>query len=238
MVDSLLPVALEGAIIRRAGRTILGPVDLEISGAGLTVVIGPNGSGKTTLLKSLHGLERLNAGRLRHGLDPDEARRRQAYVFQTPIMLHRTLRQNLAYPLHLARRGKAEIAERVDHWAERIGLVHRLDTRATRLSGGERQKLAIARALIRDPELLFLDEPCASLDGRSTREIETLLCAACDAGTRIVLVTHDLGQARRLATEAVFVHAGRVHESGASPDFFAQPSREKTRAFLNGDIIE
>jgi len=121
-------------------------------------------------------------------------------VFQSPIMLRRSVRQNLAYPLQLLGMDKTSIAAKVADWARRIGLENALDRPAPRLSGGERQKLALGRALIRSPQVLFLDEPCANLDGRSTREIEALLQEAQTAGTRIIMTTHDLGQARRLAT--------------------------------------
>ncbi len=237
-MTSILPITLTGAEVRRKGRTILGPVNLTLEGQGLTIVLGPNGAGKTTLLKALHGLERLSSGRLSQNLPPEAARTRQAYVFQIPIVLRRSLRQNLAYPLQLQGVAKAEIAERVEAWAARIGLDHLLDSQATRLSGGERQKLALARALISGPDLLFLDEPCAYLDGRSTREIEAILTEARDAGTRIVMATHDLGQARRLATEAIFVLGGKIHDRGPAPGFFANPNRPETRAYFDGDIIE
>jgi tungstate transport system ATP-binding protein len=111
------------------------------------------------------------------------------------------------------------------------------DHPATRLSGGERQKLAIARALIRDPEVLFLDEPCSNLDGQSTREIETLLLEAAAAGTRIIMATHDMGQARRLASEVIFVMSGRIVEMGLAHDLFDAPKTAELKAFLKGDIL-
>ena len=226
-----LPLSLETATVRRAGRSVLGPVDLTIEGEGLTAVIGPNGSGKTTLLRALHGIERLSSGRLI--CDDAQAQSKQAFVFQTPILLRRSVAGNLAYPLRLSRRGG--IDAHVRSWAERIGLADRLSLPANRLSGGERQKLALARALITGPALLFLDEPCASLDGQSTQEIETLLSTAAATGTRILLATHDMGQARRLADDVLFLVGGRIHETG--PAALANPQTTALRAFLNGDIV-
>ena len=127
---------------------------------------------------------------------------------------------------------------RARDWAERVGLAEMFDRPAPVLSGGEQQKLAIARALITDPKLVFLDEPCASLDGRATREIEDILIAARDAGTRLVLSTHDMGQARRLADRTLFLLSGRVVEDAAADDFFAGPATPQAQAFLKGDIVE
>jgi tungstate transport system ATP-binding protein len=237
MVGAMIP-RLEGAEVRRRGRCILGPLDLELAEEGATILLGPNGSGKTTLLKVLHGVERLSGG-ARHWPVPEEkARPQQAYVFQSPTILRRTVAQNLAYPLQLLRRPRGEIAAEVATWAERIGLTPALDRYAPNLSGGEKQKLALARALIRQPKVLFLDEPSANLDGRATREIEALLGEVLRAGTRIVMATHDLGQARRLAGDVLFLLGGKVHERGSAEAFFAGPQTPQARAFLAGDIVE
>ncbi len=233
-----MSVVLKQAVIRRRGTQILGPIDMTLGEAGFSIVIGPNGAGKTSLLKVLHGVERLSSGTVTWSVPDEDARQSQAYVFQKPIMLRRSVRQNLAFPLHLLKVPKAEIAERVQDWSGRIGLHAALDRPATRLSGGEQQKLALARALIRNPQVLFLDEPCANLDGRSTREIETLLLASYHAGTRIIMTTHDLGQARRLASDVVFLLNGHVREQASAQAFFAAQQSDEARAFLNGDIIE
>ena len=233
-----LGVTLKDALVKRRGKTLLGPISLDLGGQGITMVLGPNGAGKTTLLKVMHGVERLSAGTLNYSVPDDEAREAQAYVFQSPIILRRSVGQNLAYPLELLSRPKAEVKAQVADWAARIGLAGALDAPATRLSGGEKQKLALGRALIRQPRLLFLDEPCANLDGRSTREIEALLRDANAAGTRIVMTTHDLGQAKRLAGDALFLLNGKLHEQGAAAKFFDAPQRSETKAFLEGDIVE
>ena len=238
MVDAAPSVRLTGALVKRRGKPILGPIDLDLSGSGFTIVLGPNGAGKTTLLKVLHGVERLSDGDVSWSVPDAQAREMQAYVFQSPIMLRRSVRQNLAYPLQLLGEDKASIATKVTDWARRIGLADALDRPAPRLSGGERQKLALGRALIRNPQVLFLDEPCANLDGRSTREIEALLKGAQAAGTRIIMTTHDLGQARRLASDLVFLLHGRLHEQGQASVFFTSPRTPEAKAFLEGDIVE
>lgn len=237
-MSELFPLSVKGAEVRRRGKVLVGPVDLTLERTGVTMVIGPNGAGKTSLLKMLHGIVRLSRGQVRWACSRHEAEKRQAFVFQTPVMLRRTVIENLAYPLRLLKVPKAEARAQAAEWAMRVGLGDAVTRPATVLSGGERQKLALARALIRKPDVLFLDEPCASLDGRAMREIEAILGDAVRAGTRIVMSTHDMGQARRLATEVIFILHGMVHERGAADGFFDRPETSQARAFLNGDIVE
>ncbi len=233
-MSNLFPLTMTDCVVRRQGKTVLGPVSLTVDQGGPTIIIGPNGSGKTTLLRVMHGIERLSAGAADWAQN-DQGR--QAYVFQSPIVLRRSVADNLRYPLQLIGVSKAEIEVAATAWLDRIGLSDIRNTRASRLSGGERQKLAIARALIRDPDVLFLDEPCANLDGHATREIEALLQETAAAGTRIIMSTHDMGQARRLAQDVIFMIAGKVHEKGAASEVLATPGTPELQAFLNGDIV-
>jgi len=237
VVGPILPLRLERIEVRRRARLLLGPVTLELGGEGLTVVVGPNGSGKTTLLRAMHGLERISAGRIEWATDAVHARTRQAFVFQTPIMMRRNVLDSIAFPLTLHGTARGAARDRAARWAERVGLGDALDRPAMVLSGGEKQKLALARALVREPEIVFLDEPCANLDGSATREIEAILKAARAAGTRIVMSTHDLGQARRLADDMLFLYAGRIHETGRRDAFFAAPRSPEASAFINGDLL-
>ncbi len=234
----IFPLTLQGATVQRRGRVLLGPMDLQLRAGGFTVVLGPNGAGKTTLLRVMHGVERLSAGSAGWAVTDRAAREKQSFVFQTPILLRRSVAENLTYPLRLKRRGRAECQAQALNWATRIGLQDALSLPARRLSGGEKQKLALARALITDPDVLFLDEPTANLDGRSKREIEVLLQAAHAGGTTIVMATHDLGQARRLARDVVFLLRGQIQDQGpASALFDGARSAEFTR-FIQGDIVE
>ncbi|MBT8153182.1 ATP-binding cassette domain-containing protein [Epibacterium ulvae] len=235
---TLLPLIAKGATLRRRGKVLIGPVDLRLEGQGITAVIGPNGAGKTSLLKMLHGIVRLNGGSVTWNCPMAEAQERQAFVFQQPVMMRRSVLDNVAYPLRLIGVSRGEARARAMDWVERIGLSAAAERSATVLSGGERQKLALARALIRKPEVLFLDEPCASLDGRATREIEALLQEAAADGTRLVMSTHNLGQATRLATEIILVARGQIQEHQPAAAFFAGPNTDEGRAFLRGDIIE
>lgn len=235
---SLFPVRVRGAMTARRGKVLVGPVDLDLKGAGTTVVMGPNGSGKTTLLRLLHGAARLTSGQIEWACDEAQARRDQAFVFQRPVMLRRTVLENLIYPLRMRGVPQGSAIAQAEEWASRVGLEEMLARNATNLSGGEQQKLALARAMIITPQLLFLDEPTAALDGRATREIEAVILAAREQGTKLILSTHDLGQARRLADDVLFMLHGRVHEHATANDFFSAPETAQAQAFLRGDIVE
>jgi tungstate transport system ATP-binding protein len=238
VVSTLFPLKVRGAQTSRRGKVLVGPIDLDLQKGGTTVVIGPNGSGKTTMLCLLHGTARLTGGTIEWACPMQEARHHQAFVFQRPVMLRRSVIDNIAYPLRIRNVSAKEAYEQAHDWAQRIGLAHMLDRSATVLSGGEQQKLALARAMITKPEVLFLDEPSAALDGRAMREVEEILLDAKQSGTRLILSTHDFGQARRLADDVVFLLHGLVHEQGPAADFFAEPKTAQARAFLKGDIVE
>lgn len=238
MVMSILPMQIKDAVVTRKGKRLIGPVTHEVSGRGITIILGPNGSGKTTFLRLMHGVERVAKGGLKWSQPIEIAEKCQSFVFQSPIMLRRSVEQNLMYPLDLFKTPKPEAKARAREWASRIGLLEKMDQHAPQLSGGEKQKLALARALIRRPEVLFLDEPCANLDGRATREIEEILLDTAASGTRILMATHDLGQSRRLATDVVFMLAGQIHEAAPAQKFFTAPQQIETEMFLDGDIVE
>ncbi len=235
---TILPLELSGVIARVRGKQLLGPIDLTIGATGLTVVMGPNGAGKTTLLRVMHGLRRISGGTVNWAVEDGAARRKQAFVFQSPIMMRRRVIDSIAFPLILHGMDRKSAKIRAEDWAIRVGLGHVLQDWAPMISGGEKQKLAVARALISAPEILFLDEPCANLDGRSTREIEAVLKQAEHAGTRIVMATHNLGQARRLASDVIFVHGGKILEITPADRFFNEAKTPQAKAFVQGDIVE
>ena len=222
--------------VRRGGRTLLGPISFGLSRHDITILMGPNGAGKTTLLRALHGLERIR-GDIRWGDAALAERHNQSFVFQTPVLMRRTVLDCIAFPLRLDGVRRGEARERAAEQAERVGLNVDLNGEVDDISGGEKQKMAMARALIRDPGILFLDEPCANLDGRSTCEIEDILAQIRDSGTRIVMSTHDIGQARRLAGEVLFIHQGKLMEQSTGDTFFDAPQSEAATAYLRGDIL-
>ena len=249
----LLPVEARGLIYRAGGRNLIDGLDLTLTAGPLSVIMGPNGAGKSLLLRLLHGLLTPNSGEIRwHGVlaEGDAVRRRQAMVFQRPVLLRRSVRANLDFALRVharnggrlghraeGRAGRRIRAARRDELLRHVGLSSRARQPARLLSGGEQQRLALARALITEPELLFLDEPTASLDPSATAAIEGLVREAHTAGTKILFVTHDIGQARRLADEVVFLNHGRVTEQTAAARFFEQPASSAAADYLNGRLV-
>ncbi|MDJ0944546.1 MAG: ATP-binding cassette domain-containing protein [Kiloniellales bacterium] len=235
----LLPLAVEGLVFEAGGRRLIDGLDLRLAAGPLTVVLGPNGAGKSLLLRLLHGLIAPAAGRIAWaGRAPDRSLRlRQALVFQRPVLLRRSVAANLRYALAAHGIRGPERQARSDQWLARAGLAALARRPARLLSGGEQQRLALARALACEPEVLLLDEPTASLDPASALAIETLIRAARDAGTKVVLVTHDLAQARRLAEEVVFLDRGRVEEIAPAAAFFEKPASERARAFVAGRLL-
>lgn len=236
----LAPALIEalGVSFDDSGQRLLDRVDLTIRAGRLTVVLGENGAGKSLLLRLMHGLINPSAGTvLWRGRPLDRAARRaQAMVFQRPVMLRRSVRANLRFALSVRGiMGRAR-AQREAEALELARLTDLAERPARVLSGGEQQRLAMARALACRPQALLLDEPTASLDPASTQAIEDLIRAAQAAGVTVVLVTHDAGQARRLGQDAVFLHAGRVAEMGPAPRLLETPRSPAARAWRDGRL--
>ena len=235
----LLPLELRGLSLETGGRRLIDRIDLKIQEPGITVILGPNGAGKSLLLRLVHGLVAPTAGIILWGGTPmgDEIRRRQAMVFQKPVLLRRTAAANITYALGLRGVARSQRNSLALQALELAGLERHSVTPARVLSGGEQQRLSLARALSLDPEVLFLDEPTASLDPASTLAIERLLIGAKQRGIKVIVVTHDVGQARRLAQDVIFLHHGRLIEHQPAWRFFDQPGSDAARAFLAGGLV-
>ena len=206
---------------------IIKPLSLDIEAGPSTVILGANGAGKSVLMRLMHGLLAPTSGRIKWN-SPGP----QAMVFQRPIMLRRSVLANVVYALKVARQEAHSAMEAL----REVGLGHLAHKPARVLSGGEQQRLALARAWALHPEVLFLDEPTASLDPSATREIETVIRAFDAAGTKIVMATHNLGQARRLGDEVIYLHQGRVIERASADKFFSQPATVEAAAFIKGEL--
>ncbi len=231
-MSSALPLRARALGFSAGGVAVLRGVELAIGAGPPTLIIGPNGAGKSVLLRLLHGLLAPESGGVEWAAPP-----RAAMVFQRPVMLRRSVRANALYPLGLAGVARAERAGRVEQALALVGLSALAERPARKLSGGEQQRLALARAAALRPEILFLDEPCASLDPTATRQVEQIIQAISGQGCKIVMTTHDLGQARRLAGDVVFLHQGRVLEQAPAETFFATPATMEAQAFLRGELL-
>jgi tungstate transport system ATP-binding protein len=234
---SLLPLRLTGVVFAVGVRRIIDQVSLTIEAGPRTVIVGPNGAGKSVLLRLCHGLLQPSEGSIQwSSTEVPGAPRRQAMVFQRPILLRRSALANVAYALGVAGVPRGARIARARGALRKVGLESQAAHPARVLSGGEQQRLALARAWALQPEIIFLDEPTASLDPGATHEVENVIQAMVEAGTKIVLVTHNFGQARRMGDEILFLHQGRMAERASADTFFRDPQSAEARRFLEGEL--
>jgi len=234
---SLLPLRLVFVSFDAGAKRIVDRVSLVLEPGPRTMILGPNGAGKSVLMRLCHGLLRPTAGRIEWAT-PEQSgeRRRQAMVFQRPVMLRRSALANIEYALKIAGIARSEREGRAREALESVGLADLANRGARVLSGGEQQRLALARAWALRPEVLFLDEPTASLDPGASAEVERTIETIHAAGTKIVMITHNLGQARRLGDEILFLNEGRLVERAPADRFFNRPASAETEAFLKGEL--
>ena len=231
----MFPLVARGLTVRVGGHTALDGVDLTLDGRRKIVVLGANGAGKSVLLRTLHGIVAPTSGTIEWAHAPARPRD-QAMVFQRAVLLRRSALANIAYALAVNGVAGAERERRAREALERVGLAPLAARQARVLSGGEQQRLALARAWALRPRLLFLDEPTASLDPSAAAEVERVIGEIHAAGTAIVLATHALGFARRIADDIVFLHAGRAVEQTAADRFFVRPQTDAAARFLKGEL--
>jgi tungstate transport system ATP-binding protein len=235
---TILPLVVENVCFTAGGTPLIDGMSFTVEPGIRAMVLGPNGAGKSLLLRLCHGLIQPTAGHIIWaGSDPQMVRRQQAMVFQRPVLLRRSAAANIHYVLSL--RG---VPRRKRQWLaaealELAGLMSLAQRPARVLSGGEQQRLALARAWVLQPQILFLDEPTASLDPAATHAVEALLERIHQAGTTLIMTTHDLGQARRLADQVLFVHRGRLVEHSPAAVFFTHPQSPEAAAFLDGRLL-
>ena len=237
-MPTILPLELQGVSFERDRQRLLKSVSVRIAQGPKTIVLGPNGAGKSLLLRLCHGLLAPSEGAVlwlgAKGRDP---LRFQAMVMQRPVMLRRSVAANIDFALSLRRIPRPERRRLIAQALERTGLGTFARVPARVLSFGEQQRLALARSWALKPQVLFLDEPTANLDPAATHVIEDVIEAMAAEGTKIIMTTHDLGQARRLADEVMFLHRGRLLEHAPAPAFFAGPENELASAFLRGELL-
>jgi len=232
-------VEVRDIVVLAGGKRLIDGLSFRLPRGGLTVIMGPNGAGKSLTLRLIQGLIEPAEGKVSwsNGTDQTPNRRRASIVFQKPVLLRRSVAANLRHALSVYGVPAHRQAELVDKYLAMGGLLDLKSRPARVLSGGEQQRLSIVRALAAEPDLLLLDEPTASLDPQATQMIEALITEAHARGTTIVLVTHDPGQARRMAQGIVFIHGGRVTEHTPAARFFDRPASDAARAYLEGRLL-
>ena len=239
MTGSILPLRVVGLTFEAGNRLLIDRLSFDLEAGKRSVILGPNGAGKSLTLRLCHGLIKPSAGRIEWGRGDIPFRqliRKQAMVFQKPVMLRRSTAANISHALACHGVKRRERRSRVAEALARTGLESLARIPARVLSSGEQQRLALARAWILRPEILFLDEPTASLDPAATRDVEQIILAIHDAGTKIVLTTQNLGQARRIADEILFLHRGRLVERASAEAFFDNPATPEAQAFIAGEL--
>ncbi len=231
----MLPLVLDQASFAVNGRTIIDRISVDIDAGPRTIILGPNGAGKSVLMRLCHGLLKTTSGKI-VWRGANGGRKRQAMVFQRPVMLRRSALANVLYGMKLARIAPRERELRARDVLEAVGLSHLMDHPARMLSGGEQQRVALARAWALNPEVLFLDEPTANLDPGAVRDIESIIGQIHASGTKVIMTTHNLGQARRLGDEILYLHHGRLVERTSAERFFRQPQSAEAAAFLREEL--
>ncbi|HXH13104.1 MAG TPA: phosphate ABC transporter ATP-binding protein [Alphaproteobacteria bacterium] len=235
---TILPLVVEKVCFEAGGKRLIDGITFTVAPGTRAVVLGPNGAGKSLLLRLCHGLIQPSAGRVVWaGAGSQMAHRQQAMVFQRPVLLRRSAAANITYALSVHGVPRRERKRLVAEALELAGLSPLAQRSARVLSGGEQQRLALARAWALKPQVLFLDEPTANLDPAATYAVEALLDRIHRAGTTVIMTTHDLGQARRLADDVLFLHHGRLVEHAPAASFFAQPQSAEAAAFLAGRLL-
>ncbi len=237
----MLPLELDAVSFAAGDTAIIHGITTRIEAGPRTIILGPNGAGKSVLMRLCHGLLQPTAGRIVwhgaiNGAKSGDVRRRQAMVFQRPVMLRRSALANVMYGLKLAGKSRRECELRAMDVLEVVGLAQHAARAARVLSGGEQQRLALARAWALGPDVLFLDEPTANLDPASTHDIENIINAIHASGAKIIMTTHNLGQARRLGDEILFMSDGRLMEHTPIDRFFREPASMEAAAFIKGEL--
>jgi tungstate transport system ATP-binding protein len=233
----LLPLVARSVNFGINGRQIINDVSFWIGSSGRTVILGPNGAGKSVLLRLCHGLLKPTGGEIRWGeLSVAHAREQQAMTSQQPVLLRRTVTGNLLHVLRVKSVPRSKRQDLVDAALQQAGLADLGGRAARTLSGGQQQRLAIARAFVLKPKVLLLDEPTANLDPAAVRGVEELIDAISAAGTKILMTTHDIAQARRLAADVMFLNHGRLLEHAPASEFFTSPRDSSAAGFLAGEL--
>ncbi len=237
-MNSILPLKLKKITYKLNNNLILNNISLEIEKGKPKIILGSNGAGKTTLMRMCHGLIQPSSGQIQwQGNINQNKFRNQSMVFQRPIMLKRSVKKNLEYVLKIHNTPRNKILTLIDEILDLVNLKNQLNFPAYSLSNGEQQKLAIARSWLLKPEVLFLDEPTASLDPSSTQSLEEIIKTIVNSGSQIIMSTHNLAQAKRIEGEIIFLSKGEIIKHSSNEIFFKESKNKEIMSFLNNEKI-
>ena len=232
-----LPLQLKEVSYASKGVTLIDAINLEVSSHGLTIILGHNGSGKSLLLKLLHGVIKPNSGEINwNQYKPLTNQYWRTFLLQRPTFFNRSVIYNIAFVLQIAGIPKQEHQERCEQALEICGLKEISHRKTHLLSGGEMQKLSLARAWVLHPSVILLDEPTVALDPPSVLGFESIIQNFKQTGTKVIMTTHDLSQAKRLADEIVFIDRGKILEQSEADQFFAGPASSQAQKFISGKL--
>ncbi|WP_420546799.1 ATP-binding cassette domain-containing protein [Curvivirga sp.] len=235
---TIMPLTLENISYLAGHKKLLKNISCKFEAGKRYVILGPNGAGKSLLLRMCHGLIQPSEGQVKwHDIPSKDAAKYQAMVSQRTVMLRRSAYGNIDFALKARKIPKHTRPDIIERVIKRTGLSRIINEPARVLSLGEQQRLAIARAWALSPQVLFLDEPTASLDPPATHAIEELIQEISSEGTTVIMTSHDLGQSKRLATDAIFMFRGHLKEMAPAEQFFTQPKNDLAQAFINGELI-
>lgn len=228
-------LAFENVRFAQGENLLFGPASVTLPTRGVTAVLGPNGSGKSLFLGLAHGLLKPSAGSVIWPSGPARATRRErGYIFQAPIVMRRSVKANIRFALSHAKLSAKEKSARVEELLQLVGLTEHANKPAAVLSGGQGQGLALARALAAGPACLLMDEPTSNLDPKFSTHFEAIIDQLTSSGIAVYWATHDLIQARRIATYVVIIVDGEIAEYGPANEVLRNPKSEGARAFLEG----
>jgi len=238
-MDNVIPLSAVNVGIRRLGRQLLDVADLSIGHSGCTLIVGPNGAGKSLLIRALCDLQACDYGQVRWaGKKPNRQMRHQVgMLLQRPVLLRRSSLDNLVFALLQTGESKKHARILATEALHKAGLSQVAQVPAQKLSGGEQQRVALARALLLKPQVLLLDEATANVDPASTYVIEQQLLESVEAGVSVVMVSHDIGQVKRLATDVLLMHQGQVIEYCSRDTFFNRPGNPLTLRWIAGELL-
>ena len=233
-----LPLRLQNVSYQVASKTLIDNLSAEIQSSGVTIILGHNGAGKSLLLKLMHGVLQPSSGSLHwQNTQPDSQQYWRTLVLQNPSFFERSVRFHLEFVLKISQTEKSQQQARIEHALDICGLSELHKRKVSSLSGGEIQRLSLARAWVLQPEVLLLDEPTVALDPPAAYQFETLVKQFRDSGSKIIMTTHDIPQAQRLADEVIFIYQGKLEEQANARTFFQAPTSTIAQHYLKGQLV-